>query len=141
MRILGVDFGEARIGIAVSDPLGFLASGVGNVLNRNFKEAAREVAGKAQELGAEKIVVGYPKNMNGTVGERAEKCAAFAKEVGKHFAGEILLWDERGTTVSAHGFLNQTNTRGKKRKAVIDAVAAVVILESYLGWRKNHPED
>ena len=86
MRILGVDFGEARIGIAVSDPLGFLASGVGNVLNRNFKEAAREVAGKAQELGAEKIVVGYPKNMNGTVGERAEKCAAFAKEVGKHFA-------------------------------------------------------
>ena len=82
-------------------------------------------------------MVGYPKNMNGTIGERAEKCALFAEKLGALTGIETVLWDERCTTVSAHRYLNQTNTRGKKRKAVVDAVAATIILESYLAYRKN----
>ena len=82
-------------------------------------------------------MVGYPKNMNGTIGERAEKCALFAEKLGTLAGIETVLWDERCTTVSAHRYLNQTNTRGKKRKAVVDAVAATIILESYLAYRKN----
>ncbi|MBQ4247165.1 MAG: Holliday junction resolvase RuvX, partial [Ruminococcus sp.] len=96
-----------------------------------------KTAEQAKELRAEEIVVGYPKNMNGTVGERAEKCQLFAQELEKLTGCPVKLWDERCTTVSAHGYLNVTNTRGKKRKAVVDAVAAVLILESYLGYRKN----
>ena len=75
--------------------------------------------------------------MNGTIGERAEKCSHFADIVGELTGLPVVLWDERNTTVSAHNALNVTNTRGKKRKAVVDAVAAVIILESYLGYRRN----
>ena len=82
-------------------------------------------------------MVGYPKNMNGTIGERAEKCQLFSEELAKLTDCPVKLWDERCTTVSAHIYLNATNTRGKKRKAVVDAVAAVIILESYLAYRKN----
>ena len=78
--------------------------------------------------------------MNGTVGERAEKCERFANLLRNLVAVPVELWDERSTTVSAHGYLNETNTRGKKRKAVIDAVAATIILESYLGYRRNQSQ-
>lgn len=83
------------------------------------------------------IVVGFPKNMNGTIGERAELCRLFADGLQKLTNLPVELWDERCTTVSAHSYLNVTNKRGKKRKAVVDAVAATIILESYLGYRKN----
>ena len=85
-------------------------------------------------------MVGYPKNMNGTVGERAEKCALFAQRLGELAEIPVKLWDERSTTVSAHNILNVTDTRGKKRKNVVDAVAATIILESYLAYRKNNPD-
>ena len=104
---------------------------------KDFARCIEKTAEQAKELRAEEIVVGYPKNMNGTVGERAEKCQLFAQELEKLTGCPVKLWDERCTTVSAHGYLNVTNTRGKKRKAVVDAVAAVLILESYLGYRKN----
>ena len=86
-------------------------------------------------------MVGYPKNMNGTIGERAERCQQFAACLKEKTNLPTVLWDERSTTVTAHQYLNQTNTRGKKRKAVVDTVAATIILESYLAYRKHHPED
>ena len=82
-------------------------------------------------------MVGYPKNMNNTIGERAEKCQKFAELVSKQSGIPTELWDERSTTVTAHNYLNETNVRGKKRKAVVDAVAATIILETYLAYRKN----
>ena len=85
--------------------------------------------------------MGYPKNMNNTVGERAEKCIKFGEMVKEFTGTEVVMWDERSTTVSAHNYLNVTNTRGKKRKAVVDAVAATIILESYMGYRKNTKKD
>ncbi len=137
MKILSVDFGDARTGLAICDKSEFLASPVCVVQERNFERCADAVAAKAKEQGAELIVVGYPKNMKNTIGERAEKCMNFAKLLEEKTGLETVMWDERSTTVSAHNYLNVTNTRGKKRKAVVDAVAAVIILESYLAYRKN----
>lgn len=137
MKIMGVDFGDARTGLAVCDKSELLASPLTVVQERNFERCAAAVAEAAKEQRVELIVVGYPKNMNNTVGERAEKCTAFAGRLHELTGLECVMWDERCTTVSAHQYLNTTNTRGKKRKAVVDAVAAVIILESYLGYRKN----
>lgn len=137
MKIMGVDFGDARTGLAMCDKSEFLASPLTVVQERNFERCAKAVAAATQENGAELIVVGYPKNMNNTIGERAEKCMKFAELLHELTGLETVMWDERCTTVSAHEYLNVTNTRGKKRKAVVDAVAATIILESYLGFRKN----
>jgi putative Holliday junction resolvase len=137
MIILGVDFGEARTGLAICDRSELLASPVGTVSEKNFDVCVEKVAAVAAERHAERIVVGYPKNMNGTIGERAERCQHFADCLQKKSGCETILWDERSTTVSAYNYLNQTNTRGKKRKAVVDTVAATIILESYLAYRKN----
>lgn len=141
MKILGVDFGDARTGLAICDKSELLASPAGVIQEKNFMRCAEKVAQQAQELKAEFLVIGYPKNMNNTVGERAEKCQKFAEILHDLTGLEFALWDERCTTVSAHQYLNQTNTRGKKRKAVVDAVAAVIILESYLGYRRNQREN
>ncbi len=137
MKILSVDFGDARTGLAICDKSEFLASPISVVQERNFERCASAVADHAKEQKAELIVVGYPKNMNNTIGERAEKCMKFAELLHELTGLETVMWDERSTTVSAHNYLNVTNTRGKKRKAVVDAVAAVIILESYLAYRKN----
>ena len=137
MIIMSVDFGDSRTGIAVCDKNEFLASPVCVISEKNFDECIRKTAEKAVERKAQEIVVGYPKNMNNTIGERAEKCQLFSEKLAEITKCPVKLWDERCTTVSAHNYLNVTNTRGKKRKAVVDAVAATIILESYLGYRKN----
>ena len=137
MIIMSVDFGDARTGIAVCGKSEMMASPVCVIAEKDFDKCIEKTAACAQEQRAEMIVVGYPKNMNGTIGERAEKCSLFADRLGEMTGCPVQLWDERCTSVSAHQYLNVTNTRGKKRKAVIDAVAAVIILESYLGFRKN----
>jgi putative Holliday junction resolvase len=137
MIIMAVDFGDARTGLAICDQSEFLASPAGVIAEKNFACCMQKVAQEAQIRRAEMIVVGYPKNMNGTIGERAEKCQQFADGLKELVTCPVVLWDERCTTVSAHHYLNVTNTRGKKRKAVVDAVAATIILESYLGFRKN----
>ena len=137
MKIMAVDFGDSRTGLAVCDKSEFLASPAGVIEEKNFDRCIEKVAAAAKEHGAEEVVVGYPKNMNGTIGERAQKCELFAEKLSELVGVPVKLWDERSTTVSAHYYLNQTNTRGKKRKAVVDAVAATIILESYLGFRKN----
>lgn len=137
MIIMSVDFGDARTGIAVCGKSELIASPVTVIAEKDLEKCAEKTAALAKEQRAEQIVVGYPKNMNGTIGERAEKCSHFADIVGELTGLPVVLWDERNTTVSAHNALNVTNTRGKKRKAVVDAVAAVIILESYLGYRRN----
>ncbi len=138
MKIMSVDFGDARTGLALCDKSELLASPVCVIEERNFEKCIEKVSLKAKELGAEEVVVGYPKNMNGTIGERADKCELFSQKLSELIDVPVKLWDERNTTVSAHYYLNQTNTRGKKRKAVVDAVAATIILESYLEFRKNN---
>lgn len=139
MKILAVDFGDARTGIACCDKTEMLASPIGVIHERSFEAVIEKTAALALEQKVEEIIVGYPKNMNGTIGERADKCAYFAQLLEEKVTIPVKLWDERSTTVSAHNYLNVTNTRGKKRKEVVDAVAAVIILESYMGYRKNHP--
>ena len=138
MIIFGVDFGDTRTGWAVCDRSELLASPAGVLTERRFEVAAEKTAQAALAAHAEMIVVGHPVNMNGTEGPRAQKCAEFAALVGQLSGLPVQLWDERSTTVTAHQYLNQTNTRGKKRKAVVDSVAATIILEGYLAYRKNH---
>ncbi len=140
MKILAVDFGDSRTGLAICDKFEMLASPLTVIHEYNFEKCAAKTAEYAISEKAELIVVGYPKNMNNTVGERAEKCCKFAELLSELTNIPHVMWDERCTTVSAHGYLNETNVRGKKRKNIVDAVAAVIILESYMGYRKNNPD-
>ena len=141
MKIMAVDFGDARTGLAICDKTELLASPVGVIHEKRFEHAVEKVAAAAAENRAEAVIVGLPLNMNGSAGPRAELCRNFAEQLSSRVNVPVRMWDERQTTVSAAGYLNQTDTRGKKRKEVIDAVAAVIILDSYLQWRKNHPEE
>lgn len=137
MIIMSVDLGKARTGIAVSDSSESFAFPKCVITEYNTEKLVTKIAEKQKEYGADLIVVGYPKNMNGSIGERAEECKAIAEKIGLATNIETVLWDERCTTVSAHTALNYTDTRGKKRKDIVDAVAAVIILEDYLSFRKN----
>ena len=138
MIIMSVDLGKARTGIAVSDSGESFAFPKTVITEYNTERLVKKVAALANEYGAELIVVGYPKNMDGSAGSRAEECKEIAEKIGIEAHKETVLWDERCTTVSAHTALNFTDTRGKKRKEIIDAVAAVIILEDYLKFRKNN---
>ena len=140
MKIMAVDFGDARTGLAVCDKTEFLASPVGVIHEKDFETTVLKTSYAVKEYDVKEVVVGYPKNMNGTLGPRAQKCELFAERLRALVDVPVTLWDERSTTVSATGYLNETNTRGKKRKEVIDAVAATIILESYLAYRKNQTE-
>ena len=137
MILFGVDFGDTRTGWAVCDRSELIASPAGVLTERCSAECAKKTAEAALAAKAETIVVGHPLNMNGSAGPRAEKCEAFAEKLKELSGLPVVLWDERCTTVSAHQILNVTNTRGKKRKDVVDAVAAVLILESYMSFRRN----
>ncbi len=137
MKILAVDLGKARTGLAVCDEGEILASPVAVITQYNREKLAQEVAAKARELAVGELVVGLPRNMDGSEGESAQGAREFAAVLGELTGLPVVLRDERLTTVTAHGYLNDTNTRGKKRKAVVDAVAAVVILEEYLSFRRQ----
>ncbi len=141
MVILAVDFGDVRTGIAVCGKSELIASPVCVITETDMLKCAEKTAALAKEQRAQQIVVGYPKNMNGSVGERAEKCRLFADELSRLTDCTVELWDERCTTVMAHQALNVTNTRGKKRKAVVDQLAAVLILESYLEYKHRRDAD
>ena len=137
MVILSVDYGDKRTGIAVCDRLEMLASPVTVIWGDYAPKVMAEIEKLTAEYKVQQIVVGLPKNMDGSEGERAEKCRAFAKELSEKTGIETVMVDERLTTVSAHKALNVTNVRGQKRKDVVDAVSAVMILESYLAQRKR----
>ena len=137
-RILGVDFGDTRTGLAVSDIGRFLASGIGYVSPGGIEKTADYVAevARAQKAGA--VVVGLPKNMDGSEGFRAERCREFAALLGQRLEGvPIAMIDERLTTMSASRYLNETNTRGSRRKGVIDTLSAEIILQNALDRLKH----
>lgn len=137
MIIMSVDLGKARTGIAVSDKSEGFAFPKTVINEYNTEKLVQKIADCAKELLAEEIVVGLPKNMDGSLGWRAEECSEIAEKIKTATSLPVVLWDERCTTVSAHTALNFTDTRGKKRKDVVDAVAAVIILEDYLRFKKN----
>ena len=137
-RILGVDFGDTRTGLALSDPSRFLASGIGYISPGGIEKTAAAVASLATEKGATAIVVGLPRNMDGSEGFRAARCREFATLVAARLLEiPVAMMDERLTTVTAARYLNETNTRGKDRKAVIDTLSAQIILQNALDRLKN----
>ena len=132
MRIIAVDFGDARTGVAISDPDGLIAGRALTINERDPMLAARAVCEEAESCGAERIVLGYPKNMDGSIGPRALKCEEFKAMLEEMSGLEVVLWDERRTTVDAHRILSANGKRLKKHKKTVDAVAASLILEGYL---------
>lgn len=137
MIIMSVDLGKARTGIAASDSSESFAFPKKVITEYNTEKLVQKISDTAKELSAELIVVGCPKNMDGSVGSRAQECMEIGNQIAENSGIEVVMWDERCTTISAHTALNYTDTKGKKRKQVVDAVAAVIILEDYLNFRKN----
>lgn len=136
MRILAVDLGLARTGLAICDELEMLASPLGTVAQPDMEKLLDEVAATVTREGAKAIVVGHPRNMDGSRGDSAQRAEVFAASLEERTGLPVALWDERLTTVSAIGFLNETNVRGKKRKAIVDTVSATIILQEYLDSRR-----
>ncbi len=138
MRIMAIDYGDAHTGIAISDPTGFLAGYTTTIDAYRAEVVADRIAALAKEHGVEELVLGYPKNMDGSVGPRAEKAAAMGELLKTVTGLPVTLWDERRTTIDAHQILMTGGKNAKKRKKVVDAVAASLILEGYLTFRKSH---
>jgi len=135
MRIMGVDYGDARTGVAISDLLCSIVGSTAVIPSRNKEKLLTDLVRLAKENGVTTVVVGLPKNMDGTEGPRAELCREFAKQLEQVTGLEVVLWDERRTTVEAHNILSVNNYHGQKRKNTVDAVAASLILEGYLAFR------
>ena len=136
-KIMAVDFGDTRAGLAVSDASRFLASGIGYVSPGGIDKTAQAVADAAGEQRVIALVVGLPVNMDGSEGSRAERCKKFARMVKELTGLTVCMFDERMTTMTASRYLNETNTRGKKRKGVIDTLSAQIILQNALDRLKN----
>ena len=137
MRIMGVDYGDARTGIAVSDLLCSIVGTTTVIHSRNTEKTIEEILRIARQSEVGEIVVGLPKNMDGSEGVRAELCRELARRLEEATGLPVKLWDERRTTVEAHNILSQHNYHGKKRKNTVDAVAASLILEGYLAFRSR----
>lgn len=138
MRVMAVDYGDTRTGIAFSDMSGTLVGETCVIKSYSMERTIERVLGAIEEKQPEIVVVGYPKNMNGTVGPRAEKSAQFVELLGQKTRVPVILRDERLTTVDAHRILSDVGKRGKKRKNTVDAVAASLILENYLAEMRNN---
>ncbi len=134
-RILGIDYGDARTGIAISDLLCSIVGTTTVIHSRKPEKTLEEICKLVSENEIGEIVMGLPRNMDGTEGARAELCRAFAQQVEQATGLPVRLWDERRTTVEAHNILSEHNYHGKKRKNTVDAVAASLILEGYLNFR------
>ena len=137
MIILSIDYGRARTGIAVCDKGEMIASPVTVITEYNTERLVEKIAAVAGERKAEQIVMGRPRNMDGSEGESARNVREISTLIENATGLKVVLRDERCTTVTAHGYLNVTNTRGKKRKEIVDSVAAVIILQDYLEFRRN----
>ncbi len=133
MRIMGIDFGESRIGIALSDPMGWTAQGLETVQRRGtIEQTAEDIRKLAQQHNADKIVVGLPKNMNGTIGPSGEKATEFAELLAGITGLEVIKWDERLTTVAANRMMHEVGMKTSKKRGSVDRIAAVLILQGYL---------
>lgn len=146
MRIMGLDYGSVTVGVAISDALNLTAQGI-EVIRRKQETKLRQTLARIQQLveeyQVEKIVLGYPKNMNNTIGERAKKSEEFAEMLRKRTELEVILWDERLTTVAAHQALDEANVNLEKKAQVVDKIAAIFILQGYLDYlylNKNQEE-
>ena len=137
MKILGIDYGDARTGLSVSDPSGFLAGSPSVIHEWNYDRLVDKLVSFIGENKIEEIVLGHPKNMDGTVGARAEKCDALAKTLEERTGVPVVLWDERRTTVAAHEILPRAGKKEKKHRENVDAVAAALILQGYLDFKRR----
>ena len=137
MKILAVDYGDARTGIAISDLLCSIVGSTTVIHSRNQEKTLEEICRLVRENAVGEIVVGLPKNMDGSEGARAQLCREFAQLLRERTGLPVAHWDERRTTVEAHNILSQHNYHGKKRKNTVDAVAASLILEGYLAFKKR----
>ncbi len=137
MRVMGIDYGDARTGVAISDLLQSIVGSTVVIHSHNMDKTLAEVCRLVAENDVGEIAVGLPKNMDGTEGARAQVCRVFAEKVAEATGMPVKLWDERRTTVEAHNILSAHNYHGKKRKDTVDAVAASLILEGYLAFRKR----
>ena len=136
-KILSVDFGDVRTGLAISDPSRFLASGIGYISPGGIEKTADAVSETAIKEKVSAIVVGLPKNMDGSEGSRANRCKKFASMLEERTGLPVIMFDERMTTMTASRYLNETNTRGAKRKQVIDTLSAQIILQNCLDRLKH----
>lgn len=139
MRIMAIDYGDAHTGIAISDPTGLLTGYTTTIDAYRVETVAERIADLAREHSVEELVLGYPRNMDGSVGPRAEKAEAMAERLRGVTGLPVTLWDERRTTIDAHQILFQNGKNAKKRKKTVDAVAASLILEGYLTYKKSRP--
>ena len=140
MRILGLDYGSKTVGVAISDPLGITAQGVETIWRKqenHLRQTLARIEELVSEYHVEKIVLGYPKNMNNTIGERAQKSLEFKEMLETRTGLEVIMWDERLTTIEANEILIESGVRREDRKKVIDKIAATLILQSYLGSLKE----
>lgn len=136
MRIMGIDFGDARTGLAVSDEMNILVGDAWTLSQRNPELVAEEIAAEAEKRGVQRLVLGLPRNMDGSEGPRAEKCREFAELLGAKTTLPIVLWDERRSSIEAHAILHANGKKEKNHRKTVDAVAASLILEGYLGTLK-----
>lgn len=132
MRILGLDLGSKTIGVAISDPLGWTAQGVTTIRRTKKEKDIEEIRKICEEYKVESIVLGMPKNMNGTIGEAGEKAIEFSELLKEHLNIEVHMWDERLTTVAAHKAMLEADLSRQKRKKIVDKIAAIYILQGYL---------
>ncbi len=132
LRILGIDYGDVRIGLAISDLTGMIAQSLGVIQGRDEEKRLAELDAYMKEYKPETVVLGYPLNMNGTKGERAERSEDFAKLLEKKYSVKVVLWDERLSSMAAHRTLEEAGISGKKRKGKVDPLAAAFILQGYL---------
>ena len=137
MKIMGIDYGDARTGIAISDLLCSIVGTTCVIPSRNRDKTVQQIKQLCEENNVSELVLGLPKNMDGTEGARAKLCRELAEVLEAETGLPVRLWDERRTTVEAHNILSEHNYHGKKRKNTVDAVAAALILEGYLAFRKN----
>ena len=141
MKILAIDYGDARTGVAVSDLTGSIVGYTTVIHSWNRKKTLDELVRLVKEQGAQRVIMGFPRNMDGSEGPRAELYRAFAADLEAALGMPVRLWDERRTTVEAHNILTETGYHGKKRKNTVDAVAASLILDGYLSYLRLHPEE
>ena len=137
MRILAIDYGDAHTGVAVSDLTGFLTGYTEVIHTWREAEVVRRLGELIEEYQPEELVLGYPKNMDGTLGPRAEKAESLRRALEEAYTVPVRFWDERRTTIEAHDILFSAGKNGKKRKKTVDAVAASLILEGYLTFRRG----
>lgn len=134
MRIMGLDVGEKRIGVALSDPMGWTAQGHSVIVRKNLQDDLKAIRKICEEKEVEEIVIGFPRNMNGTLGPKAEEIQKFGEKVAAYTNVKVSYWDERLSTVSAEKVLLEADVSRRRRKEVIDKLAAVNILQNYLDY-------